>query len=127
MQLQALQLAVLLAEKPAKSLVALWVVVWAGAVATKGKGQAGAVIGGAAGGAGGAYVGRKVSGDSTGAIVGAGLGGAGGALSGKVIDESNSEQYDGRDHRYSDRKHKRKRGKGHYKNKHRGHEHGHDD
>ena len=45
------------------------------------------MIGGAAGGAGGAYVGRKVSHSRTGAIVGAGAGGAGGAVVGKIIAE----------------------------------------
>lgn len=89
-----------------------------GAVTTKGQGQTGAVIGGAAGGAGGAYAGRRVSGTGTGAVVGAGLGGAGGAVLGKVIDEPGYKA----SNRSGNRKHKYKRGKGHDKHDHRGHD-----
>jgi hypothetical protein len=91
-----------------------------GAVTTKGEGQTGAIVGGAAGGAGGAYVGRKVSGTGTGAVVGAGLGGAGGAVVGKVIDEPSPKAGD-RKRSYKHGK-KHKRGKGHYKHDHKGHD-----
>jgi hypothetical protein len=45
------------------------------------------VLGGAAGGAIGAVLGRSVTGGKAGAVIGAGAGGAGGAVLGKTISE----------------------------------------